>query len=155
LALDPNLPPFAIRSLDELVRGAIALPEFNLAVLGGFAMLALGLAALGVYGVLSYSVSTRTDEIGLRMALGARSGNIVKLVLREAAGLVALGLAIGWGAAIALTRFMTTLLYEVAPNDIATFGTISGVLLVTGFIAALLPARRAASLDPIKALRTE
>ena len=155
LALDPDLPPFAIRSLDELVRGATALPQFNLAVLGGFAMLALGLAALGVYSVLSYSVSTRTGEIGMRMALGARSSNIVKLVLRQAAGLVALGLAIGWGAAIALTRFMATLLYEVAPNDIATFGTISGVLLVAAFIAALLPARRAASLDPIKALRTD
>jgi len=155
LALDPNLPPFAIRSLDELVRGATALPQFNLAVLGGFAMLALGLAALGVYGVLSYSVSMRTGEIGMRMALGARSSNIVKLVLRQAAGLVALGLAIGWGAAIALTRFMATLLYEVAPNDLATFGTISGVLLVAAFIAALLPARRAAGLDPIKALRTD
>jgi putative ABC transport system permease protein len=153
--LDPNLPLFTIRTLNETVQMNLARQRFALQLLGAFAVLALVLAAIGLYGVLSYSVSQRTREIGLRMALGARAVDVIRLVLGEAMRLVLLGVGIGFVLSLAAGRVMTNLLYGVSATDPLT---ITGVLVLLGAVALLacwLPAQRAAKADPMIALRAE
>lgn len=153
--LAPDLPLFAVRTSDRLVAETVALPRFNLLVLGAFSLVAILLAALGLYGVLTRSVSLRTSELGLRMALGASTGAILRQVIREGLMLAGAGLVIGMAGAIAATRLMASLLYGVEPDDPTTFAVISLVLAGVALLATYLPARRAAHLDPVEALRAE
>jgi putative ABC transport system permease protein len=153
--LDSNLPVNEIRTVEDVVAESIAQPRFYMLLLGIFAAVALVLAAIGIFGVMSYTVSQRTREIGIRMALGAQGGSVVSMVVRQAMILAVVGLVVGVVAALALSRTMTTLLFEMSPTDPVTFATVAGVLASVAFLASYLPARRAANVDPIEALRAE
>jgi predicted permease len=155
--LDPDLPLFDVRSMDEHLRNGRALFAVRLGAMfgGAFAFLALTLAAVGVYGVVSYSVNHRRREIGIRIALGALAANVIRLVIRQGMTLAAAGVVIGLALALAVTRLMATLLYGVQPSDPIAFGAAVMVLLAVVVAASWIPARRAARLDPVKALRTE
>ena len=153
--IDPNLPVANMRSVEEIVSRSIAQPRFYMLLLAAFAAVALVLAAIGIFGVMSYMVSQRTREIGIRMALGAQGGSVVSMVVRQAMLLAGGGLVLGLIAALALSRTMTTLLFDLSPTDPVTFASVAGVLAFVAFLASYLPARRAASVDPMEALRAE
>ena len=152
---DPNQPVSSVRSMSEIFDAELANRNTQLTLVGGFAVLALLVASVGLYGVLSYTVAQRTSEIGLRMALGAERGNVVGSVLRGALLLAALGIVLGIAFAFGLTRLLSSFLFGVSPTDPATFAAVSAVLLLVTGLASYLPARRAASVDPVTALRTE
>jgi putative ABC transport system permease protein len=153
--LDPDQPVADVRSMDEVVDKAIAGARFNTALLAVFAQIAFVLAAVGIYGVISYDVSQRTHEIGIRVALGAQPDAVLKLILGQGARLAAYGIAAGLAAAFGLTRLMATMLYGVKPTDAWTFAAISVLLGVVALAASYLPSRRAMALDPVAALRHE
>ncbi|HEX2188842.1 MAG TPA: ABC transporter permease [Longimicrobiaceae bacterium] len=154
-ALDPALPVAGVRTLDALVEESVSARRFYLLLLGVFAAAALALAAVGVFGVMSYSVARRTREIGLRMALGAHAGRMQRMVLREALVLAALGIALGLAGALAATRLLRALLFQVGATDPATFLAVAAVLAAAALLASWLPARRATRVDPMVALRAE
>ena len=154
-AVNPNLPLAEVQGMDRLVERSMARSSFTLAMLGIAATLALLLGSVGLYGVISYIVAQRTREFGVRMALGARSADVGRLVLRQASLLVGLGLAIGLFAAAAATRAMSALLFGVKPLDPVTFGTVALGLAAVAFAAAWLPSWRATRVDPLEALRWE
>jgi putative ABC transport system permease protein len=129
--------------------------RFNAWVLGGFALIALILGAVGIYGVLVYWVSQRVQEIGVRMALGAQRGDVLALVIAQGLSIAIAGLGIGIVAAFALSRFLSSLLYEIKPNDPVTFVTVSLIMLAVALLACYIPARRATKVDPMVALRYE
>ena len=135
--------------------GSIANVRFTTMLLGVFAALALVLAAVGLYGVLSYTVTQRTPEIGVRMALGARPGDVLRLILRNVFSVVGAGLVLGIAGALAVTRLLKTLLFGVQPHDVTTFAVACVVLLGCAALAAWWPVRRAAGVDPMVALRYE
>jgi predicted permease len=153
--VDPNVPVHSISSMDQIIARSVADRRFALELLGGFAAVALLLAAIGIYGVMSYSFSQRTHEVGIRMALGAQRMNILNMAIGEGMQLVAIGLAIGLIFAGALTRFVRSMLFDVSPFDPATFVVISATLAAVAFLACYLPARRATRVDPLIALREE
>ena len=153
--MDKEQPVYNIRPMTQLLDESVAQRRFNMVLLGGFALLALVLAGIGIYGVMSYSVAQRTREIGVRIALGAQSGDVLKMVLTQALGLTAVGLTLGLIGALALTRFLVTLLFEVKPTDLRTFAGVSIVLGAVAIAACLIPARRATKVDPLVALRYE
>ncbi len=153
--IDPYLPLYNARLMPQLVAEVLSQDRFNANLLLAFAGLALGLAAIGIFGVISYSVSQRTREIGIRMALGAHRERILGQVMREGLSLILIGLAVGLAAALLLTRFMQALLFGVAPSDPLTFVSIAVVLVASGVAACLGPARRATRVDPMIALRCE
>ncbi len=155
LAIDRNQPIFDVKTLDQRVNDAVAVSRSLMLLLGSFALLALVLGAVGIYGIVSYSVTQRTHEIGIRMALGARAGNVLGLIMKNGLTLVLTGIAIGIAGAIALTRFLTTLLFGVTPTDSVTFVVVSVVFFVIAIIASLIPAIRATRVDPLIALRYE
>jgi putative ABC transport system permease protein len=154
-ALDPEQAMYLVQPLTDLVSEAIAVHRFVMGLLSGFAVLALFLAGIGLYGVLAGSVSQRTTEIGVRMAVGAEAADVMRMVLAQAATLAGAGVLIGLAAALALTRLMRGLLYEVSATDPPTFAAVGAVLLVVSLLASYLPARRAARVDPMTALRCE
>jgi putative ABC transport system permease protein len=153
--IDADQPVPSVRTMSEVIDLKLASRDTQLTLIGTFAVIALLLAAVGLYGTLSYSVSQSTNEIGLRMALGAKEGTVVGSVLRSALVSALLGIGIGLVAAYALTRTIASFLYDVSPTDPATAAAVAGVLLVVAAVAAFVPARRAASIDPMAALRAE
>jgi putative ABC transport system permease protein len=154
-SIDPDLVIAHVRPMDQSVSASVAAPRFNTILLGGFAALALVLSAVGIFGVISYSVAQRTQELGIRRALGSDTWGVMRLVLGQGLGLTAMGLAIGIAGALAVTRLLGSLLFGVTPTDLPTFGAVTGVLLAVALLACYLPARRAASVDPMEALRHE
>jgi putative ABC transport system permease protein len=154
-AIDKDQPVFDVRTMQEVRSISVGLQKFNSLMIGIFAVVALLLASIGIYGVMSFAVTQRTQEIGIRMALGARAPDVLKLVVVNGMRLAVLGLAIGLIASFALTRFISTLLFGVAPTDPLTFSVVSLCLLAAAFLACYLPARRATKVDPLVALRYE
>ena len=154
-SVDPSVPVAAVETLTEVVSLASSRTRFSLVLLGAFAGIALLLAAVGLFGVMAYSVAQRTQEIGVRMALGAKPGGIIGMVLRDGMVLALMGLALGATAAIGLVRFIATQLYGVKPNDVPTFAGVALVLLATALVAVILPARRASRIEPVVALHSE
>jgi putative ABC transport system permease protein len=153
--VDAQLPVTKVLTMQDVAATSFAARRFNMSLLAMFAVLALVLAAVGIYGVMSYAVTQRTQEIGIRMALGAQVFDVVKLVVQNGMALAFIGVAIGLAGAFALTRLMTTLLFGVTPTDAMTFTVVPLCLLVVALIACYLPARRAAKVDPLEALRYE
>jgi putative ABC transport system permease protein len=153
--IDRTLPVFGVMTLEQALTDSIAPRRFNLALLGVFAASALLLALIGIYGVIAYGVAQRTHEIGVRMALGAQRSEVVGMIVRQGMAMALLGIALGVAAALALTRVLANLLYEVAPTDPATFVSVAGLLAIAALAACSLPALKAALVDPIIALRCE
>jgi putative ABC transport system permease protein len=153
--VDPNLPLALVRSMPSLVANAVAQPRFLATLLGGFSGVAVVLAVMGVYGLLSFSVSQRSREIGVRMALGARPGAVVWLVLRESLLIVAAGAVIGAVGGGLLSTIVRSMLFGIAAGDPATIAWLSAGLILVSLIASVLPARRAAGIDPVVALRVD
>jgi putative ABC transport system permease protein len=155
LAIDKDQPTYDIRTMDQILSESLAPRRFSMLLLDGFAALALLLAAIGTYSVISFSVEHRTHEIGIRMALGAERRDVLGMVIGQGLKLVLTGVAIGVAGALALTRFLSSLLYGVKPTDPLTFIAVSLILIVVALLACYIPARRAAKVDPMVALRYE
>ncbi|HET6975489.1 MAG TPA: ABC transporter permease [Pyrinomonadaceae bacterium] len=153
--VNPNQTFARTATMEELVSDSLKQRRFNLSLLGLFAAIALLLATIGIYGSISYSTRQRTNEIGLRIALGAQTLDVLRLIVGQGVGLALIGVALGLAAAFLLTRTIKTLLFGVTPTDPLTFLAISVLLIVTAFIASLIPARRATKVDPLVALRSE
>jgi putative ABC transport system permease protein len=155
LAIDKNQPVYEVKSLAQRVDEGVAVSRSLTLLFTAFALLGLILGSVGIYGIVSYSVTQRTHEIGIRMALGARAGNVVNLIMKNGLVLVLTGIVIGAGSAFMLTRFMATLLFGIEPTDSVTFVVVSVVFFVIAMVAALIPALRATRVDPLIALRYE
>jgi ABC-type antimicrobial peptide transport system permease subunit len=154
-AVNPNLPVAGVRTLQEVYNRSLARTSFTLVLLalaGGMALL-LGIA--GIYGVMSYSVSQRTREIGIRVALGARNGEVIRMFVSHGARLAAVGIGCGLVVAMLLTQFMSSLLFNVQPRDPLTYAVVCGSLVLAAIAASYVPALRATSVDPVHALRAE
>jgi putative ABC transport system permease protein len=154
-ALDKDQPISNVRTLDQVAGEAVGTQRFAMILLGAFAVLALVLASVGIYGVMAYSVSQRTHEIGIRMALGAGRGNVLGMVVRQALGLALVGAGVGLAGALGLTRLLSSLLYGVRPTDPLTFALVTLGLVGVSAFASYIPARRATMVDPMEALRYE
>ena len=154
-AMDAGLPIFNVQPLAQQIGNSLFLARMGAWLLGVFGLLALLLASVGIYGVISYSVSQRTHEIGIRLALGAQRADILKMVLRQAMVLILLGMAIGMAVAFAATRLIVSLLYRVSAADPVIFAGIALLLAVVALLACYVPARRAMRIDPLVALRYE
>jgi putative ABC transport system permease protein len=153
--LDGTQPVYDVQTMEQALASSIAPRSFNLLLLGIFAAVALVLAVVGIYGVMGYAVTQRTHEIGVRMALGARRGEVVRMVVQQGMAIAAAGIAVGAAAALGLTRLMGSLLYEIAPSDGPTFAVVCSVLAAAAFLACCFPALRASKVDPVVALRYE
>jgi predicted permease len=154
-ALDPEIPVFSVETMDELISDSLSQRQLNMLLLAGFAALALVLAAIGIYGVMSYLVSQRTQEIGVRMALGASRGQVLKMVVLQGLRLAGAGLLAGLVLSLFLTRLISGLLYGTSPGDPLTFAVIALLLVVVACLATYIPAQRATKVEPIVALRYE
>jgi putative ABC transport system permease protein len=154
-AVNKNLPFSSVTTMEELFSRSFGERRFNLLLLGSFAVIALTLAAIGVYGLMSFSVRQRTHDIGVRMALGASPFNIRAIVMSEGLRLTFVGVTIGLAGALAATRFLQSLLFGVGATDPLTFGGLSLVLVAVAFVASYVPARRATSVDPLVAFRSQ
>ena len=154
-ALDRDLPLESIPTMNDLVAEQTSVPRFNVQLIGLFAVVALLLAAMGVYGVLAQMVSQRTAEIGIRLALGAGEGTVLRMVVSLGVRLSLAGVAIGLILALGATRYLESQLYAVGTRDPVIYGGVGGVLLLTAIMAAYLPARRASRVDPLVALKAE
>ena len=154
-SVDRNLPLSHVETLEATVGNATWQPRFSLLLIGVFSALALVLAVIGIYGVMAFEVAQRTQEIGIRMALGADRGGIASLIARQSMPVALIGIVCGLGAAAGLARLMRSMLYEVEPADLTTFASVAGLVLIVVTLAALIPARRAMRVDPMIALRHE
>ena len=153
--LDPLLPAYRVMSMHANIERSYWQQALYGKLFGAFAMIALVLAAVGVYGVISYAVSQRTQEIGVRVALGAQRGDVLRLIVGHGALLGGIGIALGLAGALGVTRFLRTMLFGVSPFDPVSFIGVSAVLTTIALLASYIPARRAAKVDPVEALRYE
>jgi putative ABC transport system permease protein len=153
--LDPQLPLARVATLDEVLARSVSEPRFYALLLGSFAGIALFLAALGLFGVMAYAVAQRTRELAVRIALGARREELLRMVLGEALLLGAVGVAAGLAGALLLSRVIASMLFALSPRDPATLGEVAVLLLATALVASYVPARRATRVDPVIALRSE
>ena len=153
LSIDKDQPISDVMTMEQRLAKAVASTRVVMSLLGIFSILALGLAAIGIYGVMSYLVTQRTQEIGVRMALGAQKRQVLKLVVGKGMALAVTGIALGLVASLALTRLMRSLLFEVTPTDWVTLAVASIVLLTVALLACYIPALRATKVDPLIALR--
>jgi ABC-type antimicrobial peptide transport system permease subunit len=154
-SVDPNLPLVDVSTMAHFYRQSMARTSFTLVMLAIASGMALLLGAIGLYGVISYSVSQRAHDFGIRMALGAQKSDVLRLVMRQGMTLSLMGVAIGVGVALGVTRFLSNLLYGVKPTDPLTFVAVSLILTGVALLACWIPARRAAKVDPMVALRYE
>jgi putative ABC transport system permease protein len=154
-SVDPDQPIYNVRTMNEIRSDSVAPERLNLTLLTIFAGIALMLAIVGIYGVMSYSVTQRTHEIGIRMAIGARPRDVFKMVIGQGMMLALIGVAFGLVGAFALTRLMATMLFGVEPTDPATFAVIAILLTLVALLACYLPSRRATKVDPVVSLRYE
>jgi ABC-type antimicrobial peptide transport system permease subunit len=153
--LNPNLAVSNIAQMDQIAGGSFATHRFSLLLVALFAAVALALAATGIYGVISYAVSQRMHEFGMRLALGARPSDLMTLVLGQGLKLAIAGILVGLAASLSLTRILRTILYEAGAFDALTFAAVAAMAAVTAAVACYLPARRATQADPMTALRSE
>jgi putative ABC transport system permease protein len=154
-ALDKDVPLFDERTLSSYLGDQVAPTRFTMTLAGTFGIVALLMAVVGLYGVVSYTVSRRTAELGVRMALGAGERSIVRLIMGHGVAMVAVGMVVGLGVALGVTRAIRSLLVEVPANDPLTFAITAGLLAAAALVASYVPARRAARLDPVATLRDE
>lgn len=152
-SVDPDVPVFRMKTLDDVVNRSLAQPRVYTSFLGVFASLALLLAIVGLYGVMSYTVSQRTHEMGIRMALGAGRGDVIRLVVRQALGLALVGTAIGLAGALLVARLLTHLIPTAQPTDPLTLAAVAALLIASTLAATYAPARRGSRVDPIDAVR--
>jgi putative ABC transport system permease protein len=153
--IDSTVPLRDVLTMDDVVANSLSQQRLTLYLLGAFALLALVLAGIGIYSVLSYSVRRRVQEIGIRLALGATLRDVLRMIVLEGMRPTLLGLALGVAGALALARVMSSLIYGVSPTDVLTFLCVSAVLAAVALLASIIPARRAAKVDPMVALRYE
>jgi putative ABC transport system permease protein len=153
--IDKSVPVSNVKTMDHVVSESITQPRFNLFLLGLFGTVAMLLSAAGIYGVTAYTVTQRTHELGIRIALGAQVSDVLKIILGKGMAVIGVGLAIGLASAFALMRLLRSLLFGVGENDPLTFAVITGVLLLVALLACYIPARRATKVDPLTALRYE
>jgi putative ABC transport system permease protein len=153
--VDKSVPVSQVKTMDHVVSESIMQPRFNLFLLGLFSTVAMLLSAAGIYGVTAYTVSQRTHELGIRLALGAQVSDVLKMILGQGMAVIGVGLVLGLAAAFALMRLLRSLLFGVGENDPLTFAAITLVLLMVALIACYIPARRATKVDPLVALRSE
>jgi putative ABC transport system permease protein len=154
-SVDRDVPIFQVRTMDDVLSGTLAQPRVYTLLLGFFAALALALAAVGLYGVVSYTVTQRMHEMGIRMALGAERGDVVRLVLRQGLSLTLIGTAIGLAGALALTQLLTKTIPGLQPGEPITLSAVSALLIGVALLASYLPARRGSQVDPVVTLRYE
>jgi putative ABC transport system permease protein len=154
-SIDNAVPVAKVQTMDELLSQSVTAPRLGTVLLSSFAALALLLGAIGIYGVMSYAVTQRTHEIGVRIALGAQQRDVLQLVLGSGAKLALIGSGVGVGASLALTRFLSSLLFGISPTDLLTFAGVAVLLMAVALVACYLPIRRAMRVDPITALRHE
>jgi putative ABC transport system permease protein len=155
LAIDKNQPVYGVKTMNEVRAISVAVYSFGSATMAIFALVALLLAAIGIYGVMAFAVTQRTQEIGIRMALGARAIDVLKLIIRSGMFLAVFGIILGLGGAFAVTRLLASLLFGVSPTDVLTFVLVTTGLLLIALLACYIPARRATKVDPLVALRYE
>jgi putative ABC transport system permease protein len=153
--LDASVPIFQLKTMSDVVGDSLVRPRFLSLLLGSFSVIALLLAAVGIYGVMAYSVSQRTQEIGVRVALGATTRNVLSMVIGQGLKLTVVGLAVGLTGSFLLSRVMASLLFEISPTDPLTFAMVGIGLAAVALLACFVPARRAAKVDPMVALRYE
>jgi ABC-type antimicrobial peptide transport system permease subunit len=154
-SVDPSIPVTNIRTMDEVFSTSVEQQRFSMLLVGLFGALAVALAAIGIYGVMGYSVAQRGQELAVRMALGARTGQVLQLVLKDGVVLASLGVIVGLTGAFALTRLLRSLLFEIQPTDVKTFVSVAALLILVALLASYIPARRASKVDPLIALRSE
>jgi putative ABC transport system permease protein len=154
-SVDADLPVPQAATMEQLLADSVAGPRFYMSLLGSFGFAALSLAGLGVYGVMAYTVSQRTSEIGIRIALGAANADVLKMILRQGAWLAAMGFALGLATALALARWLRAMLFEISATDPATIAVVTLLLAAVALVATVIPAIRATRVDPLVALRSE